>query len=119
MNYNFNLIIGIAVASSVFTITAMAIDRYLAITEPLRFSRWFNKKTTIIVIIVLWITSMVIFAPLLFVTHLNEAEFDNLTLLFCQENWKDFYLKRELFGIICYIMMFVVPGMRLSLIFCH
>ncbi|KAK5647245.1 hypothetical protein RI129_002137 [Pyrocoelia pectoralis] len=102
---------GVSVASSVFTITAMAVDRYLAITQPFGFCRWFNKKTTIIVIIVLWITSMVVFAPLLFVGVTNEDLLtDNLTLVFCQETWDNFYISQDIFGIVCYIVMFAVPG---------
>ncbi|KAF5285762.1 hypothetical protein FQR65_LT13062 [Abscondita terminalis] len=102
---------GISVASSVFTITAMSVDRYLAITQPFGFCRWFNKKTTIIVIVLLWITSMVVFAPLLFVGRTHEDAFmDNLTLVFCQESWENFYLTQGVFGIICYIVMFAVPG---------
>ncbi|KAF5304675.1 hypothetical protein FQA39_LY09452 [Lamprigera yunnana] len=102
--------ISISVASSVFTITAMAVDRYLAITQPFSFCRWFNKRTTIIVIIVLWITSMIVFAPLLFVGRTHEDEFmDNFTLVFCQESWENFYVSQDIFGIICYIVMFAVP----------
>lgn len=97
-------------ASSVFTITAMAVDRYLAITKPFGFCRWFNKKTTIIIIVVLWLTSMVVFAPLLFVGQLMEETFENVTIRFCQENWTNFYLSREIFGVICYVVMFAVPG---------
>lgn len=97
-------------ASSVFTITTMAIDRYLAITRPFGCCRWFNKRTTIIVIIVLWIASMVLFSPLLFVGQVSEEKFENVTIVFCQEIWDDFYLTQEAFGIACYVLMFAVPG---------
>uniref|UniRef100_A0ABD2WTH6 G-protein coupled receptors family 1 profile domain-containing protein n=1 Tax=Trichogramma kaykai TaxID=54128 RepID=A0ABD2WTH6_9HYME len=56
---------GVAVAASVFTITAMSIDRYFAIRSPIVFRRVSNRKSIIIVIITLWIIAMTIFAPML------------------------------------------------------
>lgn len=56
---------GVAVAASVFTITAMSIDRYLAIRSPIAFRRVFNRKSTVFVIIALWVVALIIFAPLL------------------------------------------------------
>ncbi|KAK4885818.1 hypothetical protein RN001_002089 [Aquatica leii] len=102
---------GISVASSVFTITAMSVDRYLAITQPFGLYRWFNKKTTIVVIILLWIMSMAVFAPLLFVGQIYEDTYIvNITLVFCEESWENFYITQYVFGIICYIIMFAIPG---------
>ncbi len=36
-------------SASVFTITAMSIDRYLAIRHPMAFRKVFNRKSTIFV----------------------------------------------------------------------
>ena len=50
MEFNLiNLFSGVAVGASVFTITAMSIDRYLAIRYPMAFRKIFNRKTTILV----------------------------------------------------------------------
>ncbi|KAE8748391.1 hypothetical protein FOCC_FOCC004823 [Frankliniella occidentalis] len=38
---------GVSVSASVFTITAMSIDRYLAIRHPMAFRKVFNRKSTI------------------------------------------------------------------------
>lgn len=59
------LFVGVAVAASVFTITAMSIDRYLAIRSPMAFRRVFNRKSTIFVIVALWLVALIIFAPVL------------------------------------------------------
>ncbi|KDR22267.1 Orexin receptor type 1, partial [Zootermopsis nevadensis] len=40
---------GVSVGASVFTITAMSIDRYLAIRHPMAFRKIFNKTTTLFV----------------------------------------------------------------------
>lgn len=57
--------IGVAVAASVFTIMAMSIDRYLAIRSPMAFRRVFNRKSTVLVIVALWLVALSIFAPVL------------------------------------------------------
>jgi hypothetical protein len=43
------LISGVSVGASVFTITAMSIDRYLAIRHPMAFRKIFNRTTTLFV----------------------------------------------------------------------
>lgn len=40
---------GVSVGASVFTITAMSIDRYLAIRHSMAFRKVFNRKSTIYV----------------------------------------------------------------------
>ncbi|XP_018329431.1 orexin receptor type 2-like isoform X2 [Agrilus planipennis] len=100
----------VSVASSVFTITAMALDRYLAIIQPFGFYRWFNKKTTVVVIILMWLAPMILFAPLLVLVQIHEDRIGSVTLRFCYENWNGFIFTRKAFGIVCYIVMFAVPG---------
>jgi len=53
------------VAASVFTIMVMSIDRYLAIRNPMAFRRVFNRKSTVFVIIALWLVALSIFVPIL------------------------------------------------------
>lgn len=78
---------GVAVAASVFTITAMSVDRYLAVRSPMDLHRMFNRKTTIMTIITLWFIALTIFAPLLkAVRHqaqnLNNSNKYSLYLIF-------------------------------------
>lgn len=58
-------LVGVAVAASVFTISAMSIDRYLAIRSPMAFRRVFNRRSTVLVIVALWLVALIIFAPVL------------------------------------------------------
>ncbi|KAI4481576.1 hypothetical protein M0802_013929, partial [Mischocyttarus mexicanus] len=67
---------GVAVAASVYTITAMSIDRYLAIRSPIAFRRVFNRKSTVVVIVILWLIALSIFVPIL---QGNEMTFDKET----------------------------------------
>ncbi|EFA07466.2 orexin receptor type 2 isoform X2 [Tribolium castaneum] len=114
----------VSVASSIFTITAMSIDRYLAITKPFGFfNRCFNKRNTVIVILVLWLLSFVLFLPILLVTgtwkmddiHLFNKSLD-IPAYFCREDWTTYFGSsgsemRQALGITWFIFMFVVPGM--------
>ncbi|XP_063919204.1 QRFP-like peptide receptor isoform X2 [Zophobas morio] len=115
---------GVSVASSIFTITAMALDRYLAITRPFGFIyRCFNRRTTIMVILVLWLLSFLLFLPILMVVvtwKVPDIPFQNRTLYvdlyFCGENWNIYFgdvanEMRLAFGITWFIFMFVVPGL--------
>ncbi|KAJ8974577.1 hypothetical protein NQ317_001727, partial [Molorchus minor] len=107
--------VGISVASSIFTITAMAIDRYLAITRPFGIVyRCFNKTTTVVVIISLWGTSLLLFSPILWIYSLKVDVYplkdEKITAAVCIENWTNFAVSQYTMGIVWFIFMFAVPG---------
>ncbi|XP_033225803.1 orexin receptor type 1-like [Belonocnema kinseyi] len=121
---------GVAVAASVFTITAMSIDRYLAIRSPIAFRRVFNRKSTIIVIIALWVVSLTIFAPILRAVTLQSpiTDLDNITLVgqwanendvqtlkppqfyVCSEDFKPLGIHAHIFGAVCFVLVYAIPG---------
>ncbi|XP_043263422.1 QRFP-like peptide receptor isoform X1 [Colletes gigas] len=127
---------GVAVAASVFTITAMSIDRYLAIRSPMAFRRVFNRKSTVIVIIALWLVALIIFSPVLRVMTLQNPgmELDNITLseswtstgnfaentsrvsqlppafYICSEDFKLLGIRAHLFGAVCFVLVYAIPG---------
>lgn len=106
----------VAVSSSIFTITAMALDRYLAIAKPLGFfNRCFNKKTTTIVIICLWSFSLILLFPMYIIVDLHNEQFSfpnvNIDIALCYENWSKFSLiSRKNMGIIWFVCIFAIPG---------
>ncbi|XP_044746322.1 neuropeptide FF receptor 2-like [Coccinella septempunctata] len=107
----------VAVSSSIFTITAMALDRYLAIAKPMGFFyRCFNKKTTTIVIICLWSFSLTLLFPMYIIVDLHNDPLHfsaNITVdvEICHEDWSNFSLiSRENMGVIWFICIFTVPG---------
>jgi hypothetical protein len=113
---------GVSVASSIFTITAMAVDRYLAITRPFGFFyRCFNKRTTTIIILLMWILSLALFMPVLLVTGTSQLEYievQNKSLYinvhFCGEHWEKSSMSpvQQALGITWFIFMFVLPGKK-------
>ncbi|CAG4966523.1 unnamed protein product [Parnassius apollo] len=116
-----NFLQGVAVASSVFTITAMSVDRYLAITQSLRQSWMPSRRGACMLLGVLWLISLAIFAPLLVVASVEREIVPLLTktkngsmlvetsIEFCTEKWPN-SINRELFGTFSFILVYAVPG---------
>ncbi|CAH1162799.1 unnamed protein product [Phaedon cochleariae] len=106
----------ISVASSIFTITAMAVDRYLAIARPLFgfVYRSSNKSTVLAVIAALWLLSFLLFAPVLYIYGLKVDVYPtpeaNVTVGVCKEDWMQVDLSRRAVGIVWFVFMFAVPG---------
>lgn len=106
----------IAVSASIFTITAMALDRYLAISRPFaRFYTKFNKKTTVFVIVLLWLTAIILLFPMFLIVDLVEDPIHyanvSVTIEMCHENWDNFdLLPRQTMGIVWFVCMFAIPG---------
>ena len=59
--------IGVAASSSVFSILAMSMDRYVAIRHPIVFRQFFSKRGARCVIVIIWIVAGLLFVPLLIV----------------------------------------------------
>ncbi|XP_028168201.1 neuropeptide FF receptor 2-like [Ostrinia furnacalis] len=116
-----NFLQGVAVASSVFTITAMSVDRYLAITQSLRQPWMPSRRGACSLLILLWLFSLAIFAPLLAVTAVerevvpwlsrtrNGSVWVERSIEFCTEKWPN-SMRKELFGTFSFILVYAVPG---------
>lgn len=65
-------VLGVAVASSVFTITAMSVDRYLAITQSLRQPWMPSRRGACSLLAALWLVALAIFAPLVAVAAVER-----------------------------------------------
>ncbi|RLU16307.1 hypothetical protein DMN91_012067 [Ooceraea biroi] len=128
---------GVAVAASVFTITAMSIDRYLAIRNPMAFRRVFNRRSTVLVIIALWLFALAIFVPVLRGMTLRSSgmELDNIifhgswatrgnfsrdnlraprmppAFYVCIEDFGPLGIKPHVFGAVCFVLVYAVPGL--------
>ncbi|XP_027055025.1 gastrin/cholecystokinin type B receptor-like [Pocillopora damicornis] len=68
-----------AVFSSIFTLTAVSLNRFWAIVYPLR--KQMTKKHAFVVIVVTWVVCALLTVPYVVVLNLNE------TTNYCEENW--------------------------------
>jgi hypothetical protein len=55
-----NCLVVILTQSSIFSLLAIAIERFVAVRHPLRYQEWFSMKTACIIILVLWVGAIVI-----------------------------------------------------------
>lgn len=55
---------GINQFTSIFCLTAMSVDRYMALANPLRFSRWRTPRCAMVVSALLWLFSLLTILPM-------------------------------------------------------
>ncbi|XP_074593620.1 tachykinin-like peptides receptor 86C [Brevipalpus obovatus] len=74
-------------ASSVFTVTATSLDRFMAVVYPL--SPRIDQGTSLLAIIILWILAAILSSPLLIYSSLHHStyQYENRTL--CILKWPD------------------------------
>lgn len=78
LKFFFNIV---ACCVSIWSLIAIAVDRYIAIVYPLHYSRWITKRVAVTVIIVGWVVGIVIGSIPLFWNNLessHECEFDEV-----------------------------------------
>ncbi|XP_050420376.1 gastrin/cholecystokinin type B receptor-like isoform X2 [Adelges cooleyi] len=120
---------GVSVGASVFTIAAMSIDRYLAIEHSMSFRKVLNRKSTIYVILALWLVSMIIFGPVLWVRQTESVELGDDPILidaihryglaWCIEDWgtahtKSSTLSKHAYGVLCFVLVYATPGLLVT-----
>ena len=110
---------GVSVASSVFTITVLGLDRYLAIKHPMTFRKITAGKHGIKIAIVIWLISFGIMIPLILARKVDVIDLiprnviDDLipreSFTFCSENWEN-NTRRQIYDIFLFLFMFILPG---------
>nr|ALM88308.1 neuropeptide receptor A12 [Chilo suppressalis] len=115
-----NYIQGVAVAASVFTLTAMSVDRWLSISPEPRL-RPPGRKQALMLLSLLWIAALLIFIPLLMVaTVRREAvpiiskaymniSIETRDVHFCTEEWPG-HDTRKHFGTFSFTIVYAIPG---------
>ena len=97
-------IIPTCMSASIMTLLAITLDRYRAISNPLR-SR-LKMRTVRIILAGIWITSFLIVLPLVFVAGLNRPSQDKV---FCDEiNWPEEILSK-VYWIFIFAIQYVLP----------
>ena len=65
--------VGVAGSSSIFSILAMSLGRYLAIRHPIIFRQVFNKRVAVCVIVFIWILAGILWVPVLVYQTTQQA----------------------------------------------
>ncbi|KAK2704891.1 hypothetical protein QYM36_017067 [Artemia franciscana] len=108
---------GVSVSVSVFSILVMSIDRFWAISQPMRFRQVFNKAIARKVIFGIWLVASIIFIPILIVrkvvgpTIINKGGkfvFSDINVAYCIEKWPA-YMSQQGYGIGLFFIIYLIP----------
>ncbi|XP_019635258.1 PREDICTED: neuropeptide FF receptor 2-like [Branchiostoma belcheri] len=95
---------GVSVGASVFTLVAVATDRYFAVVRVPKGK--INGKQATVIISVIWILSITVSVPQAVVLH---AEYDPVSdIVSCTERWPK-PTERAYYTLALFILLFVVP----------
>ncbi|XP_043569161.1 apelin receptor A-like [Chiloscyllium plagiosum] len=97
--------------SSIFFLTCMGIDRYLAIVLALNYSYLRNRRYAIVTSLVIWLLSMILGLPTLLSRHL--LEYDDKWI--CSE---ENTLSKNVFTLVIRFISFVLPLAIITVCYC-
>ncbi|KAG6460948.1 neuropeptide FF receptor 2 [Manduca sexta] len=115
-----NYIQGVAVAASVFTISAMSVDRWLSISPEPRL-RPPGRRQALLLLLLLWGAAMLIFIPLSIVAGvrkesvpviskgLRNISIETRDVHFCVEEWPSPDTRKQ-FGMFSFTLVYAIPG---------
>ncbi|XP_039748957.1 neuropeptide FF receptor 2-like [Pararge aegeria] len=115
-----NYIQGVAVAASVFTLTAMSVDRWISISPEPRL-RPPGRKQALLILAGLWFVALLIFFPLLLVASVRKESvpiiskayrnisIENKEVHFCTEEWPSMEGRKQ-FGTLSFTLVYAIPG---------
>nr|XP_046912757.1 RYamide receptor-like [Dermatophagoides farinae] len=102
---------------SIYTLVAIAIDRYMAIMYPLRKSiSWFKRHRTFIVILI-WIFGICLGISQIFVTETDTFEHNGHKYISCDERWKPESIEGRLYTIFIFATTFAIPMSAFCIIY--
>lgn len=102
---------GLAVAVSVLTFLVLAADRYLAILYP--FTRYITRNRAKLIIVLVWITSVLINAPLLYAMR-TDGNND------CIEEWEPYFdgnKAAQHYTIVLFVFLYVLPLLLITFLY--
>ena len=106
---------GVAVTASIFTLTALSIDRYLAIKAPLSLRRISGKCQATRFLFAIWLLAAMFVGPMLFVRSIYSVTFSrfHISMAYCVEKWPNI-IDREAYGIFMLVVNYVIPILTIT-----
>ena len=106
-------------AVSIYSLTAMSIDRYLSIQNPMASRKFMTKRQCLAMISVMWIISALFMGPLLYIKTVDTIELDHLpSVNFCIEKWPQ-ERDRKAYVFFLLFVVFLIPGVTLAVCYSH
>lgn len=106
---------GINQFTSIFCLTVMSVDRYMALVDPLRFARWRTPRRAKIISAFLWLFSLIPVLPM--ALHFTVQYGLCMADMFVEEWWMTFLIYTFILGFVLpfLLMMFSYTSLVLAL----
>ncbi|CAH1773851.1 unnamed protein product, partial [Owenia fusiformis] len=109
----------LSAVASILNLTAVSVERYIVIVHPMRSRSWCTIGSAKKIIVIVWIASCLLSAPVAYVTGLREDKFYNgdqrLIMAECIDSLMN--MERYIFAWYQLIVMFAVP--TYIMVFCY
>ncbi|XP_054719158.1 dopamine D2-like receptor, partial [Uloborus diversus] len=91
--------------ASIFNLVAISIDRYIAVTQPIKYSKHKNNKRVFLTIVIVWLVSAAIGSPIVLGLNTSPERIPNLCVFYNS----DFIICSSLssFYIPCIVMIYL------------
>ncbi|KPP65120.1 galanin receptor type 1-like [Scleropages formosus] len=100
-----------SVSASVLSLTVISVNRYYSVHSPLNARSFFTWRKIFLTITVVWVLSLSICMPLIFMNKRDEIQLiEGLPLVFpiCREIWPHAKLKQA-YNALLFIMLYCIP----------
>nr|XP_019575627.1 PREDICTED: neuropeptide FF receptor 2 [Rhinolophus sinicus] len=109
------LVQGISVASSVFTLVAIAVDRFRCVIYP--FKPKLTIKTAFVIIVIIWVLAIAIMSPSVIMLDVQEEKYYRVILnsqnktipvYWCREDWPSMEM-RKIYTTVLFASIYLAP----------
>ncbi|KAG8515143.1 Neuropeptide FF receptor 2, partial [Galemys pyrenaicus] len=109
------LVQGISVAASVFTLVAIAVDRFRCVIYP--FKPKLTIKTAFVIIVIIWVLAVAIMSPSAIMLHIQEEKYYRVKLnsqnktspvYWCREDWPNQEM-RKVYTTVLFANIYLAP----------
>lgn len=84
----------VSVSASVLTLTVISVNRYYSVRSPLRARSMFTRRRILATVVVVWMVSTIMCAPIAVMNQRQEISFGTFAILVCREEWPQNRLKQ-------------------------
>ncbi|KAM7155270.1 neuropeptide FF receptor 2 [Molossus nigricans] len=109
------LVQGISVAASVFTLVAIAVDRFRCVVYP--FKPKLTIKTAFVIIMIIWVLAIAIMSPSAIMLHVQEEKYyrvrlnsqnETMPVYWCREDWPNKEM-RKIYTTVLFATIYLAP----------
>ncbi|XP_015360794.2 neuropeptide FF receptor 2 [Marmota marmota marmota] len=109
------LVQGISVAASVFTLVAIAVDRFQCVVHP--FKPKLTIKTAFVIIVIIWVLAITIMSPSAVMLHVQEEKYYQVRInsqnktspvYWCREDWPHQEM-RKIYTTVLFTTIYLAP----------